>query len=181
MVVYDGDDFLALLVFVARVANPIPPFLATVLVPSPWSTLVLRCFSAARCRTLAMNACESDPSSAHLALDRPRARSIAGLFSWRYLRQRGRPRCLGFRTVHVRFRSHGSSVVRLLSRAPSNRLAWEIPFRHFIHTSVEPGSCRMHAYSHPSRPHHRSHVSVSWALPQALASWEIPPQDLACG
>jgi hypothetical protein len=33
----------------------------------------------------------------------------------RYLRQRGRPRCLGFRTVHVRFRSHGSSVVRLLS------------------------------------------------------------------
>jgi hypothetical protein len=33
----------------------------------------------------------------------------------RYLRQRGRPRCLGFRTVHVRFRSHGSSVLRLLS------------------------------------------------------------------
>src|SRR5499433_3130035 len=115
MMVGDGNDLLALLVFVAREANAIAPFLATVLVPSPWSTLRSSCFSAARCRTLATNACQSDPSSAHLALDRPRARSIAGLFSRRYLRQRGRPRCLGFRTVHVRFRSHGSSVVRLLS------------------------------------------------------------------
>src|SRR5712691_3371861 len=70
MVVDDGDDFLALLVFVARVANPIAPFLATVLVPSPWSTLISRRFSVARCRTLATNACQSDPSSAHLALDR---------------------------------------------------------------------------------------------------------------
>src|SRR6266481_7447217 len=70
MVVCNGDDFLALLVFVAREANPIAPFLATVLVPSPCSTLVSRCFSAARCRTLATNARHSDPSSAHLALDR---------------------------------------------------------------------------------------------------------------
>jgi hypothetical protein len=30
-----GDDLLPFLVPVARVANPIPPFLATVLVPSP--------------------------------------------------------------------------------------------------------------------------------------------------
>src|SRR5215510_9801277 len=115
MIVDDGDDFLPLLMFVARVADPIAPFFATVLVPSPWSTLISRCFSAARCRTLATNACHSDPSSAHFALDRPRARSIAGLFSRRYLRQRGHPRCLGFRTVHVRFRSHGSSVMRLLA------------------------------------------------------------------
>src|SRR5215467_3202125 len=49
-----------------------------------------------------------------------------------------------------------------------------MPFRHFIHTSDKPGSCRLHAYSLPSRPHHRSHVSLSWALPQAFASWEIP-------
>jgi hypothetical protein len=70
VVVDDRDDFLPLLVFVARVANPIAPFLATVLVPSPCSTLVSRCFSAARCFTLAMKACQSDPSSAHLALDR---------------------------------------------------------------------------------------------------------------
>src|SRR4029434_6217478 len=62
-------------------ANAIAPFLATVLVPSPWSTRVSSCCSAARCRTLAMNACQSDPSSAPLALDRPRARSITGLFS----------------------------------------------------------------------------------------------------
>jgi hypothetical protein len=66
----DGNNFLALLMFVARVANPIAPFLATVLVPSPWSTVRSSCFSAARCRTLATNACQSDPSSAHLALDR---------------------------------------------------------------------------------------------------------------
>src|SRR6266436_708627 len=81
MVVDDGDDLLPFLVFVARVANAIAPFFATVLVPSPWSTLRSSCFSAARCATLAMNACQSDPSSAHFALDRPRARSIAGLFS----------------------------------------------------------------------------------------------------
>ena len=67
MIVDDGNDFLALLMFVARVANAIAPFLATVLVPSPWSTVRSSCFSAARCRTLATNACQSDPSSAHLA------------------------------------------------------------------------------------------------------------------
>src|SRR5216683_7936687 len=67
MIVDDGNDLLALLVFVPRVPNPIPPFLATVLVPSPWSTLISSCFSVARCRTRAMNACQSDPSSAHLA------------------------------------------------------------------------------------------------------------------
>jgi hypothetical protein len=70
MMVDDGNDLVALLMFVARVANPIAPFLATVLVPSPWSTVRSSCFSAARCRTLATNACQSDPSSAHLALDR---------------------------------------------------------------------------------------------------------------
>src|SRR5215510_13654996 len=67
MIVDDGNDFLALLMFVARVTNPIAPFLATVLVPSPWSTLRSSCLSAARCRTLATNACQSDPSSAHRA------------------------------------------------------------------------------------------------------------------
>src|SRR5215475_3133251 len=55
------------LVLVARVANAIAPFLATVLVPSPWSTLRSSCFSTARCRTLATNACHSDPSSDHFA------------------------------------------------------------------------------------------------------------------
>src|SRR5712691_1223692 len=60
MIVDDGNDLLALLVFVPRVPNPIPPFLATVLVPSPWSTLISSCFSTARCRTLATNACQSD-------------------------------------------------------------------------------------------------------------------------
>src|SRR5215475_14133556 len=67
MVVRDRDDCLALLVCVARVAKPIAPFLATVLVPSPCRMLRSRCFSAARCATLAMNACSSEPSAAHLA------------------------------------------------------------------------------------------------------------------
>jgi hypothetical protein len=38
VVVDDGDDFLALLVLVAGIADAIAPVLATVLVPSPWST-----------------------------------------------------------------------------------------------------------------------------------------------
>src|SRR5262247_2172129 len=56
MVVRYRDDFLTLLVCVARVAKPIAPFLATVLVPSPCRMLRSRCFSAARCATRAMNA-----------------------------------------------------------------------------------------------------------------------------
>src|SRR5215510_4002171 len=67
IVVRDRDDFLALLVFVPRVPNPIPPVLATVVVPSPWSTRRSSVFSSARWATLAVNACWSDPSSAHLA------------------------------------------------------------------------------------------------------------------
>src|SRR5215475_5776601 len=67
MVVSHGDDLLALLVFVTRVAKPVSPFLATVLVPSPWSIRTSSVFSSERWATLAMNACWSDPSSAHLA------------------------------------------------------------------------------------------------------------------
>jgi hypothetical protein len=67
MMIRYGDDLLPRLVLVARVPDAIAPFLATVLVPSPCRMLVSRCFSAARWRTLARNACHSDPSSAHLA------------------------------------------------------------------------------------------------------------------
>src|SRR5262245_39893691 len=67
LVVRDRDALLALLVFVAGVANPLVPFLATVLVPSPCGTRRSSCFSSERCSTLAMNACWSDPSAAHLA------------------------------------------------------------------------------------------------------------------
>ena len=42
LVVGDGDDFLAFLVLVPRVLDAIAPFLATVLVPSPWSIRVSR-------------------------------------------------------------------------------------------------------------------------------------------
>src|SRR2546422_3074528 len=99
MIVDDGNDLLALLVFVPRVPNPIPPFLATVLVPSPWSTLVSSCFSAARCRTLARNACQSDPSSAHLAVGRDKARCLWYVSSSPPLR-----------TVREAFTSHGSAL-----------------------------------------------------------------------
>jgi hypothetical protein len=67
MVIGHGDALLPLRVLVARVANPLVPFWATVLVPSPWSTLRSRCFSGARCRTRATNACQSEPSSAQRA------------------------------------------------------------------------------------------------------------------
>ena len=68
MIVDDGDDFLALLVLVARVANAIVPFLATVLVPSPWSTLTSSCFSAERCRVAYLLAADilSSPLLSHL-------------------------------------------------------------------------------------------------------------------
>jgi hypothetical protein len=67
MVVRNGQDLLPLLMLVARVTDPISPFLATVLVPSPWRTRTSSFFSSERCPTLAINARWSDPSSAHLA------------------------------------------------------------------------------------------------------------------
>jgi hypothetical protein len=66
-VVDNRDDLLALLVVVARIAKPIAPFLATVLVPSTWRPRVASGCSAARGRTLARNACQSAPASAHVA------------------------------------------------------------------------------------------------------------------
>src|SRR5262249_53763071 len=47
-----------------------------------------------------------------------------------------------------------------------------------LHTylGTGPGSCHMQVYSPPSLPHHRSHVSLSWTLLQAFASWEILPR-----
>jgi hypothetical protein len=54
MVVGHGDDLLSFLVFVARVANAIAPFLATVLVPSPWRIRISSCCSTARCRVVAL-------------------------------------------------------------------------------------------------------------------------------
>jgi hypothetical protein len=57
LVVRDGDDLFPLLGLVARVAEAIAPFFATVLVPSPWSTRRSRCCSSARWATLAINAC----------------------------------------------------------------------------------------------------------------------------
>jgi hypothetical protein len=67
LVIGNGYNLLALLMFIAGIPDAIPPFLATVLVPSPWSTRRSSFFSSARWATLAINACWSEPSSAHLA------------------------------------------------------------------------------------------------------------------
>ncbi len=50
---------------------------------------------------------------------------------------------------------------------------------------IAPSRCRvgpalLQRYSTQSRAHHRPHVSISEALPSALASWGIPPR-LPCG
>jgi len=63
MMVCDRDTLLPCLGLVPRLSNSIAPVVATVLVPSPWSTLVSRCFAAARWATRAMHACHSDPSA----------------------------------------------------------------------------------------------------------------------
>src|SRR5438132_13976614 len=67
MMVDEGNDLRALLVFVPREAHALAPVLATGLVPSSWSTRRSSCCSTARCRTLPTNACHSDPAPAHLA------------------------------------------------------------------------------------------------------------------
>jgi hypothetical protein len=67
MVVGDGNDLLALLWLIARLANSVAPIFATVLVPSPWRMQRLRGFSSARRAILTMNACWRELSSNHLA------------------------------------------------------------------------------------------------------------------
>src|SRR6266850_2835548 len=80
MILDDGNDLVALLVFVPRVPNAIPPFLATVFVPSPWSMLVSRCFSAARWRTLATNGdCSRDTGLIQHVHDEVRRGFVDGL------------------------------------------------------------------------------------------------------
>ena len=64
MMVCDRDILLPCLGLVPRLSHAIAPVVATVLVPSPWSTLVSMCFAAARWATRAMHACHSDPSAA---------------------------------------------------------------------------------------------------------------------
>jgi len=51
---------------VPRLSHFIAPCVVTVLVPSPWSTPVSRCFAAARWATRAMHACHSDPAAARV-------------------------------------------------------------------------------------------------------------------
>jgi hypothetical protein len=61
---------------VSRLSNSIAPLAATVLVPSPWSTLISRCFAAARWATWAMHACHSDPSAARFV------KTVSTVVSW---------------------------------------------------------------------------------------------------
>ena len=67
LVLRERDDLLARLVCVLRIPAAIPPVWATVVVPSPWRTRRARFVSSARGATLAVNACQRDPSAAHVA------------------------------------------------------------------------------------------------------------------
>src|SRR6266852_6770823 len=67
VVVHQRAHFLALLGFVAAVANFVPPFLATGLEPSPWIRERSNFWVAARCLTEAMKAPSREPSSAQRA------------------------------------------------------------------------------------------------------------------
>ena len=66
MLVCDRDPLRPCLRLVARLAHATAPWVATVVVPSPWSTLISRCFTAARWATRAIHACPSDPSAARV-------------------------------------------------------------------------------------------------------------------
>jgi hypothetical protein len=80
LMVCDRDALLPGLRRVSRPSNAIAPLVATVLVPSPWSTLISRCFAAARWATRAMHACHSDPSAARFMKTASRVVSwMAGL------------------------------------------------------------------------------------------------------
>ena len=76
MMVCDGETLLPGPRLVPRLSNSIAPCVATVLVPSPWSTLVSRCFAAARWATRAMPACHRDPSAARFV------KTVETVVSW---------------------------------------------------------------------------------------------------
>src|SRR5207248_1868708 len=67
VVVHHRDHFLPLLVFVAAVADLVPPFLATVLEPSPWSRERSNFLASSNSLTEAMKARSREPSSAQRA------------------------------------------------------------------------------------------------------------------
>jgi hypothetical protein len=76
MKVCDRDTPLPCLRLVPRLSNSIALFVAMVLVPSPWNTLISRCFAAARWATRAMHACHSDPSAARFV------KTVSTVVSW---------------------------------------------------------------------------------------------------
>src|SRR5262245_7211256 len=75
-----GHDGLALWGRIACVAPPLPPFGATVLVPSPWRTRRARCCAAARWAMRALNARSRAPSAAHVA--KARETLLSGRAGW---------------------------------------------------------------------------------------------------
>jgi len=103
-------------------------------------------------------------------------------------RRGSRPPRRRYRTVRETFASHGSSAYGLLSSAPQQLnltivAAWSVypwSWRNHLRSSVRPqaSAIRLGLREHPDHPIDRPHVSVSLALPRALASWGIPP---ACG
>jgi hypothetical protein len=93
-----------------------------------------------------------------------------------------------YRTVRETFASHGSSAYGLLSSAPQQLnltivAAWSVypwSWRTRLRSSVRSRASvtRLELHKQPDLPTDRPHVSLSLALPRALASWGIPP---TCG
>jgi hypothetical protein len=76
MMVGDRDTFFPCPRRVPRLSHFITPVVATVLVPSPWSTLISRGVADARWATRAMHACHSDPSAARVV------KTVETVVSW---------------------------------------------------------------------------------------------------
>jgi hypothetical protein len=103
-------------------------------------------------------------------------------------RRGSRPPRRRYRTVRETFASHGSSAYGLLSSAPQQLnftivAAWSMrgwSWRNHLRSSVRPqaSAIRLRLHEHLDHPIDRPHVSVSFALLKAFASWGIPP---VCG
>ena len=90
--------------------------------------------------------------------------------------------------MRATFAAHGSSVMHPLSQASVRRSAGQTcglmlrasPLRGIAPSRYGVGSSACQALFLRSHAHHRPHVSISWALPQALASCGILP-NTPCG
>ena len=91
--------------------------------------------------------------------------------------------------MHASFPAHGSSVTLSVSGTHrSHPVLAVVPFAapttvgliHYARCEQRRRSGHLHRYWRRPPSGHRPHVSISWALPQALAAWGILPAG-PCG